>query len=107
MINYTISYLKNHNRFINIECVIDFIQSDQTLIQLPVWRPGRYELGYFAKNIQSWKVFNAQGKELCFQKMDHSSWLVETKQTKIIHIQYNYYAAPLGYLYLWVGIAQW
>ena len=72
MITYNISYQKAHNRFINIECIIDNIKNEQTLVQLPTWRPGRYELGNFAKNIQCWKAFDEQGKQLSFQKTEMS-----------------------------------
>lgn len=96
MIAYTIHYKKTHNRFITVNCIVHNIQSAQTVVQLPVWRPGRYELGNFAKNVQSWKAYNEQGQELAFQKQDHSSWLVETKNVKNLHIQYNYFAADLN-----------
>lgn len=96
MITYTIHYQKPHNRFIRIECVIDNINTNQTLVQLPVWRPGRYELGNFAKNVQCFKAFNASGKELSFNKTDHSSWLVETNEPGALTISYKYYAADLN-----------
>ena len=96
MIKYTVSYPKAHSRFINIECVIDNIKDEQVLIQLPTWRPGRYELGNFAKNIQCWKAFDEKENPLHFQKKDSHSWLLNTKNCKSLHIQYNYYAADLN-----------
>jgi predicted metalloprotease with PDZ domain len=96
MIKYNITYQKPHNRFIHIECEINDIQSDKIQIHIPVWRPGRYELGNFSKNIKSWKANDENRNELCFKKLNHSSWEVETLQSKSILITYNYYAAELN-----------
>jgi predicted metalloprotease with PDZ domain len=68
-------YSKNKtSHFINIECSIENIQTDEIELQLPAWRPGRYELQNFAKNIQNFEVFD------------------ETNGAKSITAKYNYYA---------------
>jgi predicted metalloprotease with PDZ domain len=57
VIKYKISSENPQSHFLNIEMVIDNIQSDSIELQLPAWRPGRYELQHFAKNIQRFEVF--------------------------------------------------
>jgi predicted metalloprotease with PDZ domain len=37
-------------------------------LQLPAWRPGRYELGNFAKNVKRVDVFDENDKPLVYQK---------------------------------------
>jgi predicted metalloprotease with PDZ domain len=69
---------------------------DELLIQLPAWRPGRYELGNFAKNIQKWAAFNKEGKPLKFEKITKDCWKVETEGATDITIKYNYYANELN-----------
>ncbi len=93
---YIISYTKPHNHYIDIEFIAENITADETVIQLPVWRPGRYELGNFAKNIQKWKAFDATGSALSFQKINKSLWKVQTKGIKTLHIKYNYFAYELN-----------
>ncbi len=93
--NYIISYTKAHNHYIDIE-FIAAVNSEETTIQLPAWRPGRYELGNFAKNIQKWTAFDESGNVLAFQKKTKDSWLVNTKNVKKIHIKYNYYASEIN-----------
>ena len=61
---YIISYQKPHTHFIDIEFIADNIKQDEVLIQLPSWRPGRYELGNFAKNVQKWAAFDGKGNEI-------------------------------------------
>ncbi len=69
---------------------------DETFVQLPAWRPGRYELGNFAKNIQKWAAFDQKGNALKFQKINKDCWKVQTKGVSELHIKYNYYAADLN-----------
>jgi len=93
---YIISYSKPHNHYIDIEFVADKINQDELMIQLPAWRPGRYELGNFAKNIQKWSAFDENGTALKFEKIAKDRWKVQTKGVSSIHIKYNYYAAELN-----------
>jgi predicted metalloprotease with PDZ domain len=93
---YIISYQNLHNHYIDIEFIADKINQDELLIQLPAWRPGRYELGNFAKNIQKWSAFDAQGNILESAKIKKDCWKIKTKGVSQIHIKYNYYAAEIN-----------
>ena len=93
---YIISYQKPHTHFIDIEFIADNIKQDEVLIQLPSWRPGRYELGNFAKNVQKWAAFDGKGNALSFQKTTKDCWKVQTKGVSSLHIKYNYYAVDLN-----------
>lgn len=93
---YIVSYTKPQRHFIDIEFIAEEIGSDETLIQLPAWRPGRYELGNFAKNIQKWAAFDENGNTLKFQKISKDCWKVNTKGVSELHVKYNYYAAELN-----------
>ena len=96
MIQYTFSYTKPHRHFIDIEMRVSEHLSSELIVQLPAWRPGRYELGNFAKNIQYFKVFDAQGLPLKFQKITKDTWKISTANSSEIVIQYNYYANELN-----------
>ncbi len=93
---YIISYKKPHNHYIDIEFIVDKINQDELLIQLPAWRPGRYELGNFAKNIQKWTAFDIVGNSLISEKIKKDCWKIQTKGISEIHIKYNYYAAEIN-----------
>lgn len=93
---YIVSYTKPHNHYIDIEFIAERIAQDELLIQLPAWRPGRYELGNFAKNVQRWEAFDEQSTPLVFQKITKDCWKVQTKGVSTVHIKYNYYAADLN-----------
>ena len=93
---YIISYQQPHQHYLDIEFIADQIQSDFVEIQLPAWRPGRYELGNFAKNIQRWNAFDQHGKELRHEKITKDCWKVHTQDVTQLHIRYNYFSNELN-----------
>ena len=96
MIHCTISYEKPHQHWLNIELTFSGLTDETTYLQLPSWRPGRYELGNFAKNIQRFTITNDQGETAQFQKTTKDRWEVNTADTDTLKVSYNYYAAELN-----------
>tara|TARA_B100001758_G_C18403056_1_gene610237 strand:+ start:176 stop:1876 length:1701 start_codon:yes stop_codon:yes gene_type:complete len=94
MINYTISYDNPHRHYVKFKLRTKVI-SDYTHFQLSAWRPGRYELGNFAQNIQKWEAFNEYEKPLSFKKITKDLWQVKTINCQEIIIKYNFYANQL------------
>lgn len=80
------------SHFINVECFITDLSSDTVELQLPAWRPGRYELQHFAKNIQQFEVFDEAGQKLLARKTTKDRWSVQTNGASKIVARYNYYA---------------
>jgi predicted metalloprotease with PDZ domain len=94
--NYKISFSNPSKHYIDIECSIENISLPQIEVQLPSWRPGRYELGNFAKNIQYFKALNSKGEPLPYKKVSKDKWLIANGNESVIKILYNYYAAELN-----------
>ena len=92
---YTIDCDNAQQHFIKIKVQFP-VDDNKTIIHLPSWRPGRYELGNFAKNIKNFKVFNDQNKAVNFQKINKDSWEISSYETKYIRIEYQYYANELN-----------
>ena len=95
MIHYTLSSENPSAQYIQISMQFE-PTSEVITIQLPAWRPGRYELGNFAKNIKGFNVVNENGQELLFKKITKDAWEVQTKSAKIIKVSYAYFAAELN-----------
>lgn len=93
---YIVSYKQPHHHYLDIEFIADGLQSEFTEIQLPSWRPGRYELGNFAKNIQYLQAFDQDGNPLNFEKITKDRWKVHTKNSSTLHIRYNYFSNELN-----------
>ncbi len=92
---YTIDCDNSQQHFIKIKVQFP-VDENKTIIHLPSWRPGRYELGNFAKNIKNFKVFNDQNKAINFHKIIKDSWEISSNETKYIKIEYQYYANELN-----------
>ena len=96
MIKYKITYQNPTRQYIPIEAIIPCGKEDEIELQFPAWRPGRYELGNFAKNIHLFKVSDEKGKALNFIKTSKDSWKVSCKKVGNIKVSYSYYAAELN-----------
>jgi len=92
---YTIDCDNAQQHFIKIKVQFP-VDENKTIIHLPSWRPGRYELGNFAKNIKNFKVFNDQNKAVNFHKINKDSWEISSNETKYIKIEYQYFANELN-----------
>lgn len=93
---YTFSAKNPANHFISIQVECTVSNQDKLTIQLPAWRPGRYELANFAKNVKDFFVYDQNGSRLCAYKLSKDSWEVESKDTTSIRIEYDYYASELN-----------
>ena len=68
MINYYISYNKAYRHFIDFEFSAETNGVKSMSLQLPSWRPGRYELANYAQNIQEWEALDQNEEKLDFKK---------------------------------------
>lgn len=96
MIHYKL-YLKNPNsHYIYVDLTIDSIKESTIELQLPAWRPGRYELGNFAKNVKRVDVFDEFDKPLIYSKSNKDLWIVNTNGAKKIKVTYSYYTSEIN-----------
>ena len=95
MINYNISYKNPHRHFVDFKLSTKSNNSKKMRFQLSAWRPGRYELGNFAQNIQKWAAFDEKKNPLSFKKITKDLWEVDTKNVIEVTIVYSFYANQL------------
>jgi predicted metalloprotease with PDZ domain len=96
MIKYKLFQKTPNSHYIFVDLHIDGIRSDSIELQLPAWRPGRYELGNFAKNIKKVEVFDAKKNTLEFTKSTKDRWVIDTKGVSEIKVTYSYFANELN-----------
>ena len=106
MIRYKVSYTSPHRQYINFEASFPCKGKSQVSLQLPAWRPGRYELGNFAKLIRSWAAFDEQGNSLAFAKITKDLWQIETNGSNEVTIKYDFYANVLNAGSTWLDEEQ-
>jgi predicted metalloprotease with PDZ domain len=95
MVSYKLSFEKPHRHYLAIE--VSFPVSEKIeKIHLSRWRPGRYELGNFAKNVRDFQVVNEHGVRLHAQKIEKDVWHVETENSQKLTVRYAYYANEIN-----------
>ena len=94
--HYTLFIKNPSSHYLYIDLLISNIDSDTIDLQLPAWRPGRYELGNFAKNIKKLDAFDANNNPLSYKKISKDAWQINTGGSKQIKVTYSYYAAELN-----------
>lgn len=92
IMNYQISYQNPLTHYIDIALQLDNIVDDITYLQLPTWRPGRYELANYANNVLKIEVTDSNNKKVLCRKISHSKWEIATKGLNSITVSYSYYA---------------
>jgi predicted metalloprotease with PDZ domain len=97
MVRYQVRCEQAQQRYIQFSAVFEQAAESEVLqLELPSWRPGRYEIGNFAKNIKGFKAFGADKQALAFEKTAKDTWQIATLGQTHITITYNYYAAELN-----------
>jgi len=95
-IAYRVKYNDPHRHFVEMEMNISDLKQEKLQLQLPAWRPGRYQLANFAKNVQRFAVLDESGSALSFRKKTKDLWEVETAGVTSVKVEYNYFANELN-----------
>ena len=101
MLHLSFSYQQAYRHFLDIELMFTATKNENLVVQLPAWRPGRYELADFSQNIQKFKVIDKKGNPINFSKLSKDSWSIniewdkENEDEKEIKIVYNFYSNKL------------
>ena len=95
-LHYDFSWQRANTQLIDICLHVENNTEAAPEFCLPAWRPGRYELGNFAKNIRGMQVEDLSGNALQFEKLSKDRWRIEAGNTTSFRIRYQYYAADLN-----------
>ncbi len=96
MIHYKL-YLKNPaSHYIYVDLTIDNIATNTLELQLPAWRPGRYELGNFAKNIKRVDAYDENETPLSFIKLTKDLWQITTNGATKVKVTYSYFTNEIN-----------
>ena len=89
---YRISAPRPHKHLLDITISLKVLREDTLFLNLPAWRPGRYELANFAKNIYKVTAKQASGSPLIVRKTSTHRWEIPLEGSDNITIHYQYYA---------------
>lgn len=90
-----VAYQLPHKHLIDFALHIPTKEAETLRLQLPAWRPGRYELQNFARNVQHMYAVSETGKQLILKRIARSTWEVTTEGAKEVTLHYHYFAKQL------------
>ena len=109
MIHYRVSYENPLTFYLQIRLTLD-VAADAAApleLQLPAWRPGRYELQNFAQKIQKVAVEDAKtGQPLSYRKLTKDRWEVADAAGRTVQVRYNFYAHQMDAGGSWLDESQ-
>ena len=65
---------------------------EDLLLQLPVWRPGRYLVLDFAGGVLGFEARGASGEPLAWEKTDKSTWRIRRNGAPVVSVRYELFA---------------
>jgi predicted metalloprotease with PDZ domain len=106
MIRYQVAFANPLSSFIQIKTLVPVAEAATIQLQLPAWRPGRYELQHFAQKVQSFRVLDENQQPLPFRKITKDRWEVSTRGARELTILYNFFARQMDAGGSWVDETQ-
>ncbi len=97
--HYKLSVKSRSQKKLHVQLIFDVKKNeDKIILCLPRWRPGRYELGNFIKNLLSLNIKDAHSKKtIPYQKAEKDIWHIHPpKKTTRICVDYVYYCKDLN-----------
>ncbi|TAF51322.1 MAG: M61 family peptidase [Oscillatoriales cyanobacterium] len=97
-IGYRIAMPEPTNHLFDLTLTIDHWDQDTLDLKLPVWTPGSYLVREYAKHLQDFQAFGADGFALVSEKRSKNHWRVhtpESQQRSSLTIHYRLFANDL------------
>jgi len=94
-VQYSFSLSSASQHFVDVRVRMP-VSKSSVQVHLPAWRPGRYELGNFSRNIRGIRAENSDKKHLQIRKIDRNSWEISGIDGDEVTIFYQYYANELN-----------
>jgi len=89
---YRISWDNPNSHLFDIQMSFDNPSEGPVSVRIPAWRPGRYLIQNFAKNIIRFAATDSSGVSLAFEKTDKSTWLVDAQPGESVTVSYQAYS---------------
>ncbi len=94
MLHYRFSCKNPDQYLLEVELTFESTQTE-TIIQIPYWRPGRYEAGNFPRLFRNFRAY-ADGKLTNFEKSSSHTWKVTSNPGSQCLLTYELYSADLS-----------
>lgn len=95
-IAFEVSFSEPQAHYADVDMEVSGLKSAHLDLKMPVWTPGSYLIREFAKNVESFRAFDASGKELSAQKINKNTWRINSKNTDKVKVSYRVYSFEIS-----------
>ncbi len=106
MTTYEISCKNPSSQFVQLAIKIQIQFESEISLQLPSWRPGRYQFADYAQNIRSLTITGPHQTKVPFKKKTKDCWVFKAYDSGEYLVEYEYYAAKMDAGSAWVDNQQ-
>ncbi|UOQ73886.1 M61 family metallopeptidase [Hymenobacter cellulosilyticus] len=109
MIHYYVSFENPLTFYLQVQMTLEVAATatGPLELQLPAWRPGRYELQNFAQKVQAVVVEDAATNEsLPYRKLTKDRWQVTGAAGRTVRVRYSFYAHQMDAGGSWLDESQ-
>lgn len=92
---YSLSWKHPNSHSFTIRAEVQVADGNAVDFRIPDWRPGRYMVQHFAKNIVTFRAIDGTGRTLPAKKIDKVTWRVKPHAAGRVIVEYTYYARQL------------
>ncbi len=100
--HYFLKKVEYQPHLLKVVLTVSDITSDTLNVRLSAWRPGRYELANYAKNIVHFEAEDVRKNTLNWKKTARNTWEIDSKSFSEIKITYTYYCQQLDAGACWI-----
>lgn len=109
MIHYYVSFENPLTFYVQLQMTFEVPKDapETVELQLPAWRPGRYEIQNFAQKIQRVEAIDAASQEvLALRKLTKDRWEIAGGAGRTVQVHYNFYAHQMDAGGSWLDESQ-
>ncbi|WOT07022.1 PDZ domain-containing protein [Shewanella sp. DAU334] len=95
-VDYTINLLNPEHHLANVEVSFPQTKSAALVVNLPVWRTGKYQVLPLADSVRLFTAKDADGRTLPWTRTASGEWTVALEKPTSVTVSYQLYANKLG-----------
>ncbi|HLE57297.1 MAG TPA: PDZ domain-containing protein [Rhodothermia bacterium] len=93
---YRIGWGSPNSHLYDVEMRFQNPESGPVSVRIPAWRPGRYVIQNYAKNIIRFSASDGEGTALAFRKTDKGTWEIDAAPSQEVVVSYQAYSKELN-----------
>ena len=95
-INFEVSFTEPQAHYAEVQMNLSGLKAPFVDLKMPVWTPGSYLIREFSKNVEGFKAFDSNGKEIPFEKINKNTWRINSANSDKIKVNYRVYSFEIS-----------